>query len=229
MKEGTNYRVYLYYISPAPPILFERSAPASIRFAVTGIQSMILLTAAIAFLLLFASPAIAKCAEKEGAVGRIEIQAPARIVWDAVHKERAEDPDLSYSKVVEKQGEKIMLEQKFKGMPIIGEAVCLMEQTETINQRIDYKMVRSDKFKELRGSWILTELPDGSTRLELHSVLNTGLPFSEHIINHVLKGRIAKRLERVKASAERILEAEAKSVVPLPSPTLAGKQPAVLD
>lgn len=175
---------------------------------------------ALVLLSISAPAASARCADKEGARGQIEIKAPARIVWEAVHKERAEDPDLSYSKVVEKQGDKIMLEQKFNGMPIIGEAVCLLEQTETINKRIDYKLVRSDKFKALRGSWILTELPDGITKLELHSVLNTGLPFSEHIVNHVLKGRICKRLERVKASAERILEAESLNV----TPALAGKQ-----
>lgn len=174
---------------------------------------MTLFTSLIGFiaLVLFSittTPAAAKSADKEGVRGQIEIKAPARIVWEAVHKERAEDPDLTYSKVVEKQGDKIMLEQKFNGMPIIGEAVCLLEQTETVNKRIDYKMVRSDKFKALRGSWILTDLPDGITKLELHSVLNTGLPFSEHIINHVLKGRINKRLERVKASAEKILETE---------------------
>lgn len=192
---------------------------------------MVILTSALTICAIFllAAPASAKCAEKEGARGEIEIQAPTRIVWDAVHKERAEDPDLSYSKIVDKQGEKVMLEQKFKGMPIIGEAVCLMEQTETLNQRIDYRMIRSDKFKALRGSWILTELPDGGTRLELHSVLNTGLPFSEHIINHVLKGRIAKRLERVKASAEKLLEAEARSALTVPAPALAGKQSSGLD
>lgn len=192
---------------------------------------MVLFTTAIAFiaLLAFAPAATAKSADKEGARGHIEIKAPARIVWDAVHKERAEDPDPTYSKVVEKQGDKIMLEQKFKGMPVIGEAVCLMEQTETVNQRIDYKMVSSDKFKDLRGSWILTDLSNGRTKLELHSVLNTGLPFSEHIINHVLKGRIAKRLERVKASAERLLEAELRAAAPLPQPTLAGKHDTELD
>jgi hypothetical protein len=189
---------------------------------------MVLFTSLIGFvaLVLFSistPAAFAKCSDKEGARGHIEIKAPARIVWEAVHKERAEDPDLSYSKVVERQGDKIMLEQKFNGMPIIGEAVCLLEQTETLNKRIDYKLVRSDKFKALRGSWILTELPDGITRLELHSVLNTGLPFSEHIINHVLKGRINKRLERVKTSAERILEAESLNI----NAALAGKQNAL--
>lgn len=188
---------------------------------------MVLFTTAIGLfaLLLFATPASAKCADKEGVSGQIEIKAPARIVWDAVHKERAEDPDLTYSKVVEKQGDKVMLEQKFNGMPIIGQAVCLLEQTETVNKRIDYKLVKSDKFKALSGSWILTELPDGVTRLELHSVLNTGLPFSEHIINHVLRGRIGKRLERVKVSAEKILEAESKPA----APALAGKEQGGVD
>jgi len=191
---------------------------------------MAFFTTLIAFLafLLSASPADAKNADKEGVRGHVTIKAPARIVWEAVHKERAEDPDLTYSKVIEKQGDKVMLEQKFNGMPVIGEAVCLLEQTETINQRIDYKLVRSDKFKALRGSWILTELPDGRTKLELHSVLNTGLPFSEHIINHVLKGRIHKRLERVKVSAERILEAEIKESKEL-TPTLVGKHHPALD
>lgn len=183
---------------------------------------MVLFTTVIGFLalLLLAPPATAKSEAKEGVRGHIEIKAPPRIVWEAVHKERAEDPDLSYSKVIERQGDKVMLEQKFNGMPVIGEAVCLMEQTETVNKRIDYKMVRSDKFKALRGSWILTELNEGKTKLELHSVLNTGLPFSEHLINHVLKGRINKRLERVKASAERILEAEKRDT----EPTLADKR-----
>ncbi len=186
---------------------------------------MVLFTTLIAFVafVFFASPATARSTEKEGARGQIEIKAPARIVWEAVHRERASDPDLCYSKVVEKKGDKIMLEQKFNGMPIIGEAVCLLEQTELVNQRIDYKLVHSDKFKALSGSWVLTELPDGITKLELHSVLNTGLPFSETIINCVLKGRINKRLERVKVSAEKILEAE------LNTPALAGKEPAVLD
>lgn len=163
--------------------------------------------------LFFVPPATARAAEKEGASGQIEIKAPPSVVWDAVHRERASDPDLCYSKVVEEKGDKILLEQKFHGMPIIGEAVCLLEQTETANKRIDYKLVHSNKFKALRGSWILTELPDGITRLELHSVLNTGLPFSEKIINSVLKGRINKRLERVKASAERIIaDVEVKTI-----------------
>ncbi|MBC7998531.1 MAG: hypothetical protein IAF58_11335 [Leptolyngbya sp.] len=183
-----------------------------------SISSIFALTAII----LLTVPVCAKTAQKPGVRGKVDIKAPPNIVWDAVHKERAEDPDLSYSKVLETHGDKVMLEQKFKGMPIIGEATCLLEQEETINKRIDYKLVRSDKFKELSGSWILTAKPNGVTSLELQSRLHTGLPFSEAIINHILKGRIQKRLERVKASAERIVAATAMtSVTPLPTPSLA--------
>ncbi len=177
---------------------------------------------ALSAIILLTVPVCAKTAQKPGVRGKVDIKAPPNIVWDAVHKERAEDPDLSYSKVLETNGDKVMLEQKFKGMPIIGEATCLLEQEETINKRIDYKLVRSDKFKELSGSWILTAKPNGVTSLELQSRLHTGLPFSEAIINHVLKGRINKRLERVKASAERIFSATPTTTVnPLPTPSLA--------
>lgn len=177
---------------------------------------------ALSAIILLTVPVCAKTAQKPGVRGKVDIKAPPNIVWDAVHKERAEDPDLSYSKVLETNGDKVMLEQKFKGMPIIGEATCLLEQEETINKRIDYKLVRSDKFKELSGSWILTPKPNGVTSLELQSRLHTGLPFSEAIINHVLKGRINKRLERVKASAERIFAATPTTTAnPLPTPSLA--------
>lgn len=176
---------------------------------------------AFAALLMLSAPAIAKSTQKPGVRGKVDIKAPANIVWDAVHKERAEDPDLSYSKVIETRGDKVMLEQKFKGMPIIGEATCLLEQEETFNKRIDYKLVHSDKFKELSGSWILTPKANGITTLELQSRLHTGLPFSEGIINHVLKGRIVKRLERVKVSAERIVAINRLSHPPAVPPTSA--------
>jgi len=119
-----------------------------------------------------------------------------------VHCEREKDPDLSYSRVLQQKGNRVLLEQKFNSIPVIGEAVCLMVQEETPLKRIDYKLVKSDKFKDMSGSWILTELPDGSTQLELFSLLDTGLPYSQGIINNVLQDKINKRLNRVKNAAE---------------------------
>lgn len=141
-------------------------------------------------------------AEWPGVKGLVQINASATEVWNAVHNERAHDPDLSYSKVIQQKGNRILLEQKFHALPVIGEATCLMVQEETPLKRIDYKLVRSDKFKEMAGSWILQAQPDGTTTLELYSHLNTGMPYSQGIINSILQDKINKRLGRVKTAAE---------------------------
>ena len=142
-------------------------------------------------------------APQDGVTGKVDISAPAQIVWDAVHHERSSDPDISYSKVVEQKGNRILLEQKFNTIPIVGEATCLLVQEETPHKRIDYKMVRSDKFKEMWGSWIIDESPNGVV-LSLHSVLDTGLPYAQSVTNTVLKSKIEARLARVKTAAETL-------------------------
>ena len=152
--------------------------------------------------LLLAAPALAQGPDWQGVSGRVQINAPPRIVWEAVHHERAADPDLSYSHVLQQKGNRLLLEQKFNSLPVIGEAVCLMVQEETPLKRIDYKLVKSDKFKDMAGSWVLTEMPNGATQLELYSLLDTGLPYSQGVINTVLQDKINKRLTRVKTAAE---------------------------
>lgn len=138
---------------------------------------------------------------KDAVTGKVEINAPAQAVWDAVHTERSNDPDISYSKIVEQKGNRVLLEQKFNTIPIVGEATCLMVQEETPMKRIDYKMVRSDKFKEMYGSWIIEESPAGVS-LSLQSVLDTGLPYARGVTNTFLQKKIDARLARVKTAAE---------------------------
>lgn len=140
-------------------------------------------------------------APNDAVTGKVDINAPAQTVWDAVHSERSHDPDISYSKVVEQKGNRVLLEQKFNTIPIVGEATCLMVQEETPMKRIDYKMVRSDKFKEMYGSWIIEENPSGVS-LSLQSVLDTGLPYARGVTNTFLQKKIDARLARVKTAAE---------------------------
>ncbi len=143
----------------------------------------------------------------DGVTGKVDITAPPQAVWEAVHNERASDPDLAYSKVVEQKGNRILLEQKFNTIPIVGEATCLLVQEETPLKRIDYKMVRSDKFKEMYGSWIIEEGP-GGVSLSLHSVLDTGLPYAQSVTNSFLQKKIDARLARVKTAAETLARAK---------------------
>lgn len=144
-------------------------------------------------------------APSDGVTGKIAITAPAQAVWDAVHNERSSDPDISYSKIVEQKGNRVLLEQKFNTIPVVGEATCLLVQEETPLKRIDYKMVRSDKFKEMWGSWIIEENPNGVS-LSLHSVLDTGLPYAQSVTNQFLKNKIDARLARVKTAAENMAQ-----------------------
>lgn len=159
------------------------------------------------------APALAQSQPDPNSVkGSIEINAPASNVWAAVHQERANDPDLSYSKIIQQKGSKLLVEQKFKALPVIGEATCLMVQEETQDARIDYKLVKSDKFKDMSGSWVLDKKPDGTTRLELFSLLDSGLPYSQGVINAFLQDKINKRLERVKTAAEAMPRQKANAL-----------------
>ncbi len=137
----------------------------------------------------------------DGVTGKVDISAPPQAVWEAVHQERSSDPDISYSKIVEQKGNRVLIEQKFNTIPVVGEATCLLVQEETPLKRIDYKMVRSDKFKEMYGSWVIEENPNGVV-LSLHSVLDTGLPYAQSVTNSFLKNKIDARLARVKTAAE---------------------------
>jgi len=134
----------------------------------------------------------------------ITINCPPSDVWRSIHEERSKDPDLSYSKVIEQiSPTEYKLEQKFNFIPIIGSSTCLMSHKEIVNERIDYLLLRSDRFKAMEGSWVLTPIDGGKkTRLELSSHLDMGLPVPRAFMNGVSTKKIQKRLENVKHLAE---------------------------
>ncbi|MBX9668008.1 MAG: SRPBCC family protein [Candidatus Obscuribacterales bacterium] len=134
---------------------------------------------------------------------KILIKAPPKVVWDTVHEERKKDPDLAYSKVLEQGVNECRLEQRFVLIPVIGAAVCEMHNSEIPGQRIDYKLLKSDRFKSMEGSWILTPTDDGHhTVLELSTHLDLGMPVPGPIMNTVTSKKLARRLDNVKKMAE---------------------------
>lgn len=135
----------------------------------------------------------------------VVIKAPPAEVWRSIHEERAKDPDLAYSKVLEQiSPTEYKLEQKFNFIPVIGSSVCVMHQKEVTNERIDYSLLQSDRFKAMEGSWVLTPTTDGKeTRLELSSHLDMGIPVPRMFMNGVSTKKIQKRLDNVKHMAEQ--------------------------
>jgi hypothetical protein len=140
----------------------------------------------------------------EAVTAKIKILAPPNVVWQVVHEERKHDPDLAYSKVITEGNNEFLLEQKFCLIPVIGTSVCQMQQKETPDCRIDYKLIKSDRFKVMEGSWVLIPSSDKqSTTLELTTTLDLGMPVPQNIINHVTLKKLERRLHHIKQMAEK--------------------------
>lgn len=155
--------------------------------------------------------------EKHFVESKVLIKAPPEVVWYSVHEERKHDPDLSYSKVLEQGVNEQKLEQKFCLIPVIGSAVCVMHHTEVPNQRIDYKLLKSDHFKAMEGSWVLTPADNGkSTYLELRTHLDMGVPVPKMVMNSMTQKKLDKRLAHVKEMAEGMHAKVAATETPPP-------------
>ncbi len=135
----------------------------------------------------------------------ILINARPDIVWHAVHEERKSDPDLAYSKVVSQEHNRLTLEQKFAFLPVIGTATCLMLNEEVPHERIDYRLLKSDHFKAMEGSWVLTPHSEGHrTILELSTYLDLGYPIPRTLIDGVTSQKLQRRLTNVKLMSEKL-------------------------
>ncbi len=138
---------------------------------------------------------------------KIRIAAHPNVVWNAVHEERKTDPDLAYSKVVEEGKNEQTLEQKFQLLPVVGTSVCLIKSSEIPNKRIDYYLLKSDRFKAVEGSWILQPTEDGGTILELASYIDIGMPAPRSFVENIA----GKKLERRVSNVRRVAESETEN------------------
>lgn len=134
---------------------------------------------------------------------RILVQAPVAVVWDTVHEERKRDPDLAYSKVLSQEHNRATLEQKFVLIPVIGAATCVLANEEKPLERIDYWLLKSDRFKAMEGSWVLKPHHNGkSTILELSTYIDTGFPVPRNIMDAITARKLERRLGNVRRMAE---------------------------
>jgi ribosome-associated toxin RatA of RatAB toxin-antitoxin module len=136
---------------------------------------------------------------------RTTIKASPEVVWRMVHEERQHDPDIAYTKILEQSEHECKLEQEFKFIPVLGTSVCVTEQKEVPFERIDYRLVKSDHFKEMEGSWTFASADNGrSTVLELSSHLDLGLPVPKFMMNSISTKKLEKRLAHIKELSENL-------------------------
>lgn len=143
--------------------------------------------------------------KKNWVQAKVIIDAPPNIVWDTVHDERKNDPDLAYSKILAQKDNHSVLEQKFQLLPVLGTSVCKMSNDEVPGKRIDYKLLHSDRFKAMEGSWVLNPIENGKkTELVLSTHIDLGFPAPESMMNNVTGKKLQRRLGNVKTMAERV-------------------------
>jgi hypothetical protein len=136
---------------------------------------------------------------QNGAKAKIVINAPLEVVWKSVEEYRRRDPERTATKLVSQSQQSRIVEEQFAIPTIFGTAECLLSLTEIPTQRIDFKLLQSDDFKAMEGSWILTPSDDhNSTTLELTSYLDLGMPLPRMIVNSIVKYKLERRLAAVK-------------------------------
>lgn len=140
-----------------------------------------------------------------GASAAVIVNASPKAVWRAVHEERFHDPDISFVRVLQQTSNRMTLEEVFQSVPILGSVTAVLEQREVPYGRIDYSLIRSDKFKSMSGSWCLTPVGDGhQTLLKLTSFIDLGIPFSSVFLHGAAQQKLNRRLAHVKEMAEQM-------------------------
>lgn len=144
------------------------------------------------------------------------VKAKPYAVWEAIRGQRRKDKE--HRKLISYHDNEATIEEQFPSLPIVGAATCLYKEYEVPLQRIDYRMVSSNQFKQFEGSWVLTPVDDGNnTLVNLSSRLDPGLrvPFWKEITKAATTKHIKERLSSVRHDAEEI---EHEVAVSIPHP-----------
>jgi hypothetical protein len=126
------------------------------------------------------------------------IHATRDKVWKAIQARRT---STILRKLVSYQGNQAVVKETFEGVPVVGAISCTYQETESIpNQRIDYHMVESSRFKAFQGNYQLRLAPDGvSTILQLTSAIDPGIriPFWQEIAHAQASKSVKETLEEI--------------------------------
>ena len=135
----------------------------------------------------------------------IKIKANPEQVWEAIKHQRENEENR---KLLSYDGKKATLHETFASLPIVGASTCTYVEHETQEfGRIDYSMIKSDRFHVFEGAWILTPDKDGnSTIVELSNACDPGIrvPFWQDIAKMASSKAVKRRLDAVCTYAEQL-------------------------
>lgn len=136
--------------------------------------------------------------------GSILVNASPSTVFEAIKKSRYQEP--ARRKVVQSDQNSCVLEENFKGLPIIGDVICRYKETEFGMQRIEYQIQASDKFKFFDGAWELEPVQNGKAtmvKLSSHVEPQIKVPFAKQLTAVGTRKDIKRRLNHIKVSVEK--------------------------
>lgn len=135
--------------------------------------------------------------------GSVLVNACPTVVFDAIKKSRYQEP--ARRKVVQSDDKSAVLEENFKGLPILGDVNCRYKEVEYGQKRIEYQILASDKFKSFDGAWEVEPVQDGkATLLKLSSHVESQIhvPFAKQITAVGTRKDIKRRLNHIKDFVE---------------------------
>ena len=138
----------------------------------------------------------------------IHVKAKPEQVWAAIQHQREND---SHRKLLSYDGNAATLHETFAALPIVGEASCdYVEHESDQYKRIDYNLVKSDRFAVFEGSWVISPDKDGTT-VELTNAIDPGIrvPFWQDITKIAASKMVKRRLDAVNAYASQLNHTQA--------------------
>ena len=136
----------------------------------------------------------------------ISVDAEKDAVWNALKQYQKDEKGFQKKKINEKANS-VTLQEHFCSLPFVGNTTLdYTETTKVQENRIDYKLNESKLLNKFEGSWILEDGKDGKgTTVRLITDIDTWLsaPFKNKVLRNITKKGMEKRLEYVKAHAEK--------------------------
>jgi hypothetical protein len=147
--------------------------------------------------------ASASAKSERGVQSAITIEAPPRVVFEAIQHSRILEP--MRRKLVSHHEGVAIIDEHFEDLPVIGSASCTYKEVEVPYSRIDFTLVDSAKLKTFEGSWVLTPVREGEcteVRLRTFSEPKIWLPFAKEASGPSILKDIRRRLTTLKAAVE---------------------------
>jgi hypothetical protein len=119
--------------------------------------------------------------QEHGVQSYLVIKAPVETVFEGIKMSRHTTPEKRH--MVSHEKDSAVIDEKISDLPVIGTAHLVYKEIEVSSKRIDYLLISSDKLKTFEGSWELTPLDNGETKVSLKSFteVKVWVPFAKEL------------------------------------------------